>query len=125
MKSPETTIDGTESETIRSIPSSIHKKDPQGAVLVVPDIIQSEWICRELESFKCKIGGIPRPDLQRQENGNHLRGPLPDPRRFTMEQSQVLQRQVMTQLGKLTQLSELTLGQDVKDEEDDDEESTL
>jgi len=104
-------------------------------MLLADDIIKSKqgWVCSELESFKCMIGGIPRPDLQRRTNHRRLHGDLHDPNVYSREQSQEIQRKVMAQLGQLTKLREITLGQDSvnseyweedfsQDDEDEEEE---
>ncbi|KAG0046735.1 hypothetical protein BGZ83_008085, partial [Gryganskiella cystojenkinii] len=100
--------------------------------LMASDIISpnSEWVCLDLESFKCTIGGIPRPDLKTSLMGKRLRGDLHNRKLHTMQQSRNIQNQVLSQLGKLTKLREITLGQDNIDpdpyreypeEEDDDD----
>ncbi|KAG0042793.1 hypothetical protein BGZ83_012184 [Gryganskiella cystojenkinii] len=81
-------------------------------MLLAQDIVKSDWVCLELESFKCMIGGIPRPDLQKRTNSRPLTGDLHDPERYSAQDSRVLQRKVLAQLGRLTKLRELTLGVD-------------
>lgn len=77
------------------------------------------WACLELESFKCWIGGVPRPDVSRRNNNKRLRHrPLHDPTRYTQQQSQTVQRTILKQLGRLARLKEITLGQDTIGPED-------
>ncbi|KAG0199930.1 hypothetical protein BGX33_011313 [Mortierella sp. NVP41] len=85
-------------------------------VLDAKDIVQSdgedtekaEWVCLGLESFKCRIGGIPRPDLLTRTNGR----PLTDPLHIssTREESLQVQHEIYSRLGKLSHLRELVLG---------------
>ncbi|KAK3839400.1 MAG: hypothetical protein JOS17DRAFT_729037 [Linnemannia elongata] len=71
------------------------------------DVVRSEWVCTKLEVFGCEIDGIPRPDITREIC-------FAPPEEFllpgTSEESIALQRQVYTQLGRLTRLRQLTLG---------------
>ncbi|KAF8951089.1 hypothetical protein BGZ46_004169, partial [Entomortierella lignicola] len=71
------------------------------------DIIQSPWICKELEVLRIKITGIRRPDLHIRTNKRPLTGPLHE---GTMSYS--IQDKVYSQLGKMTRLKELILGAD-------------
>ncbi|KAF9352863.1 hypothetical protein BGX26_009345 [Mortierella sp. AD094] len=71
------------------------------------DIIQSRWICDDLEVLKIKIIGIPRPDLLIRTNKRPLSGPL---HKGGMENSHSLQRMVYCQLGEMIRLKELVLG---------------
>ncbi|KAG0041508.1 hypothetical protein BGZ83_001704 [Gryganskiella cystojenkinii] len=70
------------------------------------------WVYLELESFKCLIGGIPRPDLQISNLGKPLKGDLFDRKIYSVDHSRKVQRAVLAQFGKLTKLREITLGQD-------------
>ncbi|KAF9084441.1 hypothetical protein BGX23_010515 [Mortierella sp. AD031] len=72
----------------------------------------SDWACVSLESFRCKIIGIPRPDLKTRTNGRPLTGPLHSTDNYTLEDSYRLQRQIYSQLGRLCNLKELCLGSD-------------
>jgi len=83
--------------------------------LMASDILDSseDWVCLELESFKCCIGGIPRPDLRTKTNGRPLSGILNNPDRYTIQQSRDIQRRVLAKLGRLTKLREITLGQEM------------
>jgi len=76
------------------------------------DIVGSseDWACLQLESFKCRIGGIPRPDIRARTNGRPLEGILNDPNRYTTQESRAIQRKVLPQFGRLTKLREITLG---------------
>ncbi|KAF9390349.1 hypothetical protein BGX21_011490 [Mortierella sp. AD011] len=71
------------------------------------DIIQSRWVCHDLEVLKIKITGIPRPDLRVRTNSRPLSSPL---HRGSMENSHSCQRMVYCQLGEMTRLKELVLG---------------
>ncbi|GJJ72111.1 hypothetical protein EMPS_04468 [Entomortierella parvispora] len=101
------------------IPSTI-LDDIEQRFLMADDIINSdqEWACLELETFKCMIAGIPRPDVEEKSNGRPLTDhPLHDPEQVTMERSRGVQRRVLAQLGRLTKLREITLGVDVLEED--------
>ncbi|KAG0061069.1 hypothetical protein BGZ89_011765 [Linnemannia elongata] len=86
----------------------LHNKD---LALPANELIQSEWVCTDLESFACKITRVPRPDLMKRTNGGlsasttHTTG--------TIEASYQLQRRVYEQLGRLTKLRHLILGGDI------------
>ncbi|KAK3848409.1 MAG: hypothetical protein J3R72DRAFT_500160 [Linnemannia gamsii] len=68
------------------------------------DIVNSEWVCNDLEVFAWPIGAIPRPDITRALYGgrNHGGG--------TLQESINLQRRVYAKLARLTKLRELSLG---------------
>ncbi|KAG0381171.1 hypothetical protein BGX24_008075 [Mortierella sp. AD032] len=66
------------------------------------------WVCLDLETFKCQIGGVPRPDVKFRTNGRPLTDPLHTS--STPQQSLDIQQKIYTQLGRLTQLRELVLG---------------
>ncbi|KAG0052089.1 hypothetical protein BGZ83_003022 [Gryganskiella cystojenkinii] len=97
--------------------------DVDSCVLLANDIIgvlpisstsNLGWVCLELESFKCKIAGIPRPDIQAKKNGRPLTdSEYHDPSRYNQRQSRWIQQRVLGQLGRLTKLREITLGQDI------------
>jgi hypothetical protein len=72
--------------------------------------LDSQRVYLDLESFRCVIGGIPRPDLQQRLNGWELFGPLHDPNIHSQHDSRMIQRKVLAQVGRLTQLRELVLG---------------
>lgn len=86
--------------------------------LMANDILESmeDWVCLGLRSFKCRIGGIPRPDLRQKTNGRPLTSVYNDPTQYTMEQSRSIQQQVLEKIGRLEQLHELTLGVDNVDQ---------
>ncbi|KAG0044034.1 hypothetical protein BGZ83_010731 [Gryganskiella cystojenkinii] len=84
-------------------------------MLLADDIVNSSesWACLELESFKCMIGGVPRPDIQQKTNSRPLTDiDLHNRDRYNLSQSRSVQRQVLAQLGRLTNLREITLGLD-------------
>ncbi|GJJ68365.1 hypothetical protein EMPS_00711 [Entomortierella parvispora] len=85
--------------------------------LMAMDIAESkeEWVCLGLETFKCYIGGVPRPDITSMKNGRPLNGIYNDGTRFSAFKSRKIQRVVLAQLGRLTRLREITLGKDVVD----------
>ncbi|KAG0045343.1 hypothetical protein BGZ83_009434 [Gryganskiella cystojenkinii] len=93
--------------------------------LMANDILDSkeDWVCLGLESFKCLIGGIPRPDLREKSNGRPLNGIYNDPNQYTWAQSQAIQRQVLGKLGGLVHLREITLGVDTVDTDPGNEET--
>ncbi|KAF9139518.1 hypothetical protein BGX30_007867 [Mortierella sp. GBA39] len=66
------------------------------------------WVCLGLESFKCRIGGVPRPDVLTRTNGRPFTGPLHTT--STSAESLQIQQQIYTQLSRLTDLRELVLG---------------
>jgi hypothetical protein len=70
-------------------------------------IVNSEWVCADLEVFHCRIGNIPRPDITRtiarKSASKHVK-------RGTKEESVGLQRQIYSKLARLTKLQELRLG---------------
>ncbi|KAG0273735.1 hypothetical protein BGZ95_010477 [Linnemannia exigua] len=78
-----------------------------GGWLEAGAIVQSDWICNNLEVLACKISEIPRPDITREiyflEPDRHLHPGSP-------QRSMELQRQVYSKLAKLTKLRELRLG---------------
>ncbi|KAG0377546.1 hypothetical protein BGX24_005904 [Mortierella sp. AD032] len=77
----------------------------------ITEVTSKEWVCLGLESFKCMIGGIPRLDLESRANGWSLRGiEYHDPDQFTAHKSRSIQRKVLGQLGRLTNLRQITLG---------------
>ncbi|KAG0056673.1 hypothetical protein BGZ83_003916 [Gryganskiella cystojenkinii] len=96
-----------------TIPSKhIRGVDPE--LFMAEDILGSseDWVCLDLESFKCMVGGIPRPDLKRRTNGRRLKDELHDPSRYSQEQSRSIQRKILYQFSRLTKLRELSLGHD-------------
>ncbi|KAK3839427.1 MAG: hypothetical protein JOS17DRAFT_786071 [Linnemannia elongata] len=74
--------------------------DMRGGSLTAQEIVNSEWVCKNLEVFGCGIKGIPRPDIQ-PANKYFRAG--------TVEESLEVHHQVYAMLGKLTKLRELTL----------------
>ncbi|KAG0048148.1 hypothetical protein BGZ83_006845 [Gryganskiella cystojenkinii] len=84
-------------------------EEKKALALMAKDIIESS------ENW-CLIGGIPRPELEFRTNGRPLHDdPLNDPDLHSIMESQMIQRQVLSQLGRLTQLKEITLGLDTLD----------
>ncbi|KAK3848405.1 MAG: hypothetical protein J3R72DRAFT_415757 [Linnemannia gamsii] len=69
------------------------------------DIVNSEWICNDLEVFAWPIGAIPRPDITRDISSwfRILNG-------GTLQENINLQRRVYAKLARLTKLRELSLG---------------
>ncbi|KAG0071734.1 hypothetical protein BGZ89_009608 [Linnemannia elongata] len=97
------------------LPSELHTDyELEPYMLLAKDITEvksREWVCLGLESFKCMIGGIPRLDLESRTNGWSLRGiEYHDPDRYTTHKSRFIQRKVLGQLGRLTNLRQITLG---------------
>ncbi|GJJ72150.1 hypothetical protein EMPS_04507 [Entomortierella parvispora] len=85
--------------------------------LMALDIVESDegWACLGLETFKCYIGGVPRPDVTCKKNGRPLTGIYNNGSHYSLTESSRIQRQVLAQLGRLTKLREITLGKDVVD----------
>ena len=54
--------------------------------LMAMDIVESaeDWVCLELETFECYIGGVPRPDITSKKNGRPFTGIYNDSVRFSM-----------------------------------------
>ncbi|KAG0356507.1 hypothetical protein BGX24_006412 [Mortierella sp. AD032] len=70
-------------------------------------IVQSDWICNNLEVLACQIGEIPRPDITREIRGGEAAYQIfPGSPQYSIG----LQRQVYSKLAKLTKLRELKLG---------------
>lgn len=77
-----------------------------------------DWVCLFLESFKCRIGNIPRPDVTKRTNGRPFSND--DPMHSgSMEDSRAVQRAIYRQLGRLTKLKTLILGRDDVDYDQD------
>ncbi|KAG0287621.1 hypothetical protein BGZ96_008478 [Linnemannia gamsii] len=75
------------------------------------NLTKGNWACLSLETFKCKIVGIPRPDIETRTNGRPLTDhPLHSDKIYTLEDSYRIQRQVYAQLGRLHKLRVLSLG---------------
>jgi hypothetical protein len=70
------------------------------------EIVDKEWVCENLEVFGCRIGGIPRPDITRNNDLPAAFGV----REWSMQESIDLQRKVYAKLARFTKLRELTLG---------------
>ncbi|GJJ72659.1 hypothetical protein EMPS_05017 [Entomortierella parvispora] len=83
--------------------------------LLATDIVESteDWACLGLETFKCYISGVPRPDITSKGNGRPLTGEYNAGCRSSMLESSRIQRGVLAQLGRLTKLRDVTLGKDV------------
>ncbi|KAG0048269.1 hypothetical protein BGZ83_006731 [Gryganskiella cystojenkinii] len=104
-------------------------------MLMAADIISSEWVCTRLESFKCLIGGIIRPNLLHWPVIRHpRRAPVATPttpehesvvqrhqRPFAdkipgwssmilPQKSRAIERKVMEQFSRLHALVEISLG---------------
>ncbi|KAG0048331.1 hypothetical protein BGZ89_004633 [Linnemannia elongata] len=77
-----------------------NRVEMRGGSLTAQEIVNSQWVCKNLEVFGCGIKGIPRPDIQ-PANKYFRTG--------TVEESLEVHHQVYTKLGKLTKLRELTL----------------
>lgn len=86
---------------------------PKKLVLNAEHIVSSseDWVCHSLESFKCRISNIPRPDVTERTNGRPFNND--DPMHSgSMEASRAVQRVIYRQLGRLTKLKTLVLGRD-------------
>lgn len=71
------------------------------------EIIDSEWVCTELEVFCCQIGNILRPDITRDIQGQPASAFARD---GNHGEDLDLQQRIYTKLGRLTRLRELRLG---------------
>ncbi|KAF9435320.1 hypothetical protein BGZ76_006518 [Entomortierella beljakovae] len=80
------------------------------------DMMNSPWVCNGLVNLKLMIAGIPRPDLQTDQYGVRLTGPLHD----GMMSGYEYHRTVYQQLGRLKNLRELWLGHDKQDLDDEE-----
>lgn len=87
--------------------SNCEEGAPQNSQLQALDVISSTWVCQSLKIFKADIVGIPRPDVEFQQDGQPVQGAL---HTGTVEESHDFQRRVLGQLGALTELEELGLG---------------
>ncbi|KAG0273293.1 hypothetical protein BGZ95_010889 [Linnemannia exigua] len=67
------------------------------------DLVQSDWVCTELESFACRIYDIPRPDNALPSDANA------DPTLHSMYESLRVQKQIYERLATLTKLRELVV----------------
>ena len=83
--------------------------------LMAMDIVESieDSVCLGLETFKCYIGGVPRPDITSKNNGRPLIGIYNIGCQYSMLESSTMQRRVLVQLGRLTKLQEIALGKDI------------
>lgn len=90
---------------------SINRLDEKDLALTADELILSEWVCADLESFACKVTRVPRPDLRKRTNGRPLTSTMHTT--GTIEASYRLQRRVYEQLGRLTKLRHLVLGGDI------------
>ena len=98
----------------------IHDYATDRHCLLAKDIVQSSkagenWACLDLESFKCLIGGISRPDLLSKIDARDSTGELQDfGSQKTQEGSRELQRKVLAQFAQLRKLREISLGPDLE-----------
>ncbi|KAF9305478.1 hypothetical protein BGZ91_008745 [Linnemannia elongata] len=79
--------------------------DMDGGWMDARGIVDSKWVCLNLEVFGCRIGNIPRPDITRV-----LPWESPEPAYGTHLESVTLQRRIYSKLARLTKLRELRLG---------------
>lgn len=87
--------------------SNDHKDGHSGGYLDAKAIVDSEWVCDDLEVFACEIRNIPRPDITR----TILNQPATKfVQTGTVEESLDLQYRIYSKLARLTKLRELTLG---------------
>ncbi|KAF9403268.1 hypothetical protein BGZ94_004666, partial [Podila epigama] len=87
--------------------TGIMEESAKNPRLQVNDVITSSWICRSLKVFWIDIVGLPRPDIKHGHDGKPVSGPLYS---GSTEESRAIQRRVMSQLGALTELTDLCLG---------------
>ncbi|KAG0343428.1 hypothetical protein BG004_005323 [Podila humilis] len=81
---------------------------PRNPQLLAEDVIRSPWACKFLKIFDADITGVPRPDVKFRHDLQPVEGPLHS---GSVEDSRLIQRRVLAQLGELTELEELRLGQ--------------
>ncbi|KAG0068027.1 hypothetical protein BGZ90_000744 [Linnemannia elongata] len=79
----------------------------RGGALDAREILKSDWICSNLEVFRCEINYIPRPDITRKIAGQPAYKWV---KRGTFQESMDLQRQIYAKLAKFTKLRKLSLG---------------
>ncbi|KAF8946240.1 hypothetical protein BGZ47_000989 [Haplosporangium gracile] len=91
-----------------------HQARHNGGWLDARAIVETEWVCKNLEVLCCEIRNIPRPDITRDIFG----GPANDGiKGETLEESVALQRQIHTKLALFTKLRELTLSSPIDEYE--------
>ncbi|KAF9101553.1 hypothetical protein BGX29_005507 [Mortierella sp. GBA35] len=75
------------------------------------EVIDSPWVCGQLQVFECKIRGVPRPDITLTPYDPHQIPHVPQETPHAVQQeSHALQRSVLKQLGRLANLRKLSLG---------------
>ncbi|KAF9374517.1 hypothetical protein CPC16_001236 [Podila verticillata] len=85
--------------------------------LQASDVVSSSWACSSLEGLSANIVGVPRPDVTLQHNGQPTSGALHS---GTVADSHAIQRRVLAQIGMLTGLQELHLGNNELSENETD-----
>ncbi|KAG0345220.1 hypothetical protein BG004_003872 [Podila humilis] len=70
-------------------------------------ITQAPWACLSLRVLQINIAKVPRPDIRVLQDGKPARGVLSV---GSENDSHILQRRVLAQIGELTSLEELRLG---------------
>lgn len=80
----------------------------RGGWLEAGKVVDSDWVCLDLEVFGCTIRGIPRPDIARTLTANDQIIPS-KLRNGTSQESLGLQRRMYTKLARFTKLRELRL----------------
>lgn len=79
----------------------------RGGALDAREIVESDWVCSNLEVFRCEISDIPRPDITRKIAGEPANKWV---KSGTPQESMDLQRQIYAKLAKFTKLRKLSLG---------------
>ncbi|KAG0336508.1 hypothetical protein BG004_008014 [Podila humilis] len=86
----------------------INEGYPCNPELLAEDVVRPPWVCKSLKIFNADITGVPRPDVKFRHDLRPVEGPLHS---RSVENSRLIQRRVLAQLGELTELEELRLGQ--------------
>ncbi|KAF9119366.1 hypothetical protein BGW39_000340, partial [Mortierella sp. 14UC] len=84
------------------------QRDFYGGWIDADKIVDSDWVCNNLEVFACEIGHIRRLDITRDINPNFSGDFIY--RQGTHEESIDLQRRIYSKLAKFTKLRVLKLG---------------
>ncbi|KAG0042628.1 hypothetical protein BGZ89_006808, partial [Linnemannia elongata] len=79
----------------------------RGGALDAREIVESDWVCSNLEVFRCEISDIPRPDITRKIAGEPAYKWV---KSGTPQESMDLQRQIYAKLARFTKLRKLSLG---------------
>ncbi|GJJ67882.1 hypothetical protein EMPS_00228 [Entomortierella parvispora] len=77
-------------------PRSLARNQSVEESLMLASDIDNDWVCLGLESFRCLIGGIPRPDVRTGRYDNEpLESDLHVSKKYTMQQSRQVQEKIL------------------------------